>query len=282
MYGSVLQSTSAPWRTCWGGMPWVMSMISASGAIRLMTPWQVPTKSSCRPKSERKVMTTRGSLNAGGCDRGDEAVEIVRLSLADHLDPLGPCFSGGLGADRDRRPGNPKGSVGPRGRGRGQHEEIALRERVRPQRPGAVEDDRVGAELVGEVGPGVLGAGEEDPPGLPRELRDEAFLRRDAGDERRFDPVLAKGRGRAGPDRGDRRELAAAPAGQLARGARTGDDDPVVAGGVDGLRADRLDLDQRAEHGRVPERLDPLRELPGLLGRPRDDDAQAPGSGSHP
>src|SRR5437763_1015081 len=71
-------------------------------------------------------------------------------------------------------------------------------------------------------------------------------------------------------------------AGQLARAARAGDDDPVVAGGVDGLRADRLDLDQRAEHGRVPERLDPLRELPGLLGRPRDDDAQAPGSGSHP
>ena len=36
--------------------PWVMSMISTSGAIFLMTPWQVPTKSSARPKSLRKVM----------------------------------------------------------------------------------------------------------------------------------------------------------------------------------------------------------------------------------
>ena len=57
MYGSVLQSTSEPCSTCWGGIPWVMSMISASGAIRFITPWQVPTKSSWSPKSERNVIT---------------------------------------------------------------------------------------------------------------------------------------------------------------------------------------------------------------------------------
>ena len=42
----VLASTSAPWRTLCGWIPCVMSMISTSGAIRLITPWQVPTKSS--------------------------------------------------------------------------------------------------------------------------------------------------------------------------------------------------------------------------------------------
>ena len=45
-----------------GGIPWVMSMICASGAMRLMTPWHVPTKSSLSPKSLRNVMNTRASL----------------------------------------------------------------------------------------------------------------------------------------------------------------------------------------------------------------------------
>ena len=62
MYGSVFASTSAPWSTCCAGIPCVMSMISVSGAIRLITPWQVPTKSSWSPKSVRKVMNTRGRL----------------------------------------------------------------------------------------------------------------------------------------------------------------------------------------------------------------------------
>ena len=35
-----------PVRTSWRGMPWVMSMTRASGAIRAMTPWHTPTKSS--------------------------------------------------------------------------------------------------------------------------------------------------------------------------------------------------------------------------------------------
>ena len=56
MYGSVFRSTSAPCRTAVGAMPWVMSMISTSGAIRFITPWHVPTKSSATPKSVRKVI----------------------------------------------------------------------------------------------------------------------------------------------------------------------------------------------------------------------------------
>ena len=48
-YGSARRSTSAPERTSWRGMPWVRSMTAAPGAIRAITPWQTPTKSSARP-----------------------------------------------------------------------------------------------------------------------------------------------------------------------------------------------------------------------------------------
>ncbi len=58
----VFASTSAPCRMDVAGIPWVMSMISASGAMRFITPWQVPTKSSFRPKSLRNVMNTSRSV----------------------------------------------------------------------------------------------------------------------------------------------------------------------------------------------------------------------------
>src|SRR5437764_11856682 len=102
MYGSVFASTSAPWRTAWGSMPCVMSRISASGAMRLITPWHVPTKSSRSPKSDRKVMNTGAMLNARGRRDGlDQAVEIVTLGLGDHLQAVLACFTGGLGANRN-------------------------------------------------------------------------------------------------------------------------------------------------------------------------------------
>ena len=67
MYGSVLASMSAPWRIRPGRIPCVTSMISVSGAMRLITPWQVPTKSSCSPKSVRNVMKAgTGRLYATG------------------------------------------------------------------------------------------------------------------------------------------------------------------------------------------------------------------------
>ena len=47
--GSARRRTSAPVRTSWRGMPWVRSMTRASGAIRAITAWQTPTKSSSRP-----------------------------------------------------------------------------------------------------------------------------------------------------------------------------------------------------------------------------------------
>jgi hypothetical protein len=39
----------APRRTSKRGMPWVTSMMRASGAMEAITPWQMPTKSSSTP-----------------------------------------------------------------------------------------------------------------------------------------------------------------------------------------------------------------------------------------
>ena len=59
---SCSRARARPASTTCGGIPCVMSMICASGAIRLITPWQVPTKSSFSPKSLRNVMNTPRSV----------------------------------------------------------------------------------------------------------------------------------------------------------------------------------------------------------------------------
>src|ERR671925_2161685 len=87
-------------------MPWVMSMISASAAIRLITPWQAPTKSSWRPKSERKVINGRLTPEArlSRCrprHRLHETVQIVRRRLLHHLDAGGQGRTRRFGTDRD-------------------------------------------------------------------------------------------------------------------------------------------------------------------------------------
>src|SRR5262249_16245031 len=58
--------------------------IWASGAMRFITPWHVPTKSSLRPKSLKNVMNTRGSLAVGhrrGPGRSDLSLLLVRVEL---------------------------------------------------------------------------------------------------------------------------------------------------------------------------------------------------------
>src|SRR5580765_3728787 len=104
MYGRVLQSTSEPCSTCCGGIPCVMSMICASGAIRLITPWQVPTKSSWRPKSERNEMNTAMKLpRFAHC--GNEAFEVGRRRLRLNSQP------GGLGGGRRLRADGDDGNL---------------------------------------------------------------------------------------------------------------------------------------------------------------------------
>src|SRR5436305_6082770 len=63
-YGIAAASTRAPCPIAWGWMPWVTWITCASGQIRLMTPWQVPAKSSEVPKSDRNV--TKGGAPAAG------------------------------------------------------------------------------------------------------------------------------------------------------------------------------------------------------------------------
>jgi hypothetical protein len=79
----VFARTRAPSRIDCGGMPCVMSMISASGAIRFMTPWHVPTKSSFSPKSLRNVMNTPRSVTPL---RSDEASGVEPRHRAAHLE----------------------------------------------------------------------------------------------------------------------------------------------------------------------------------------------------
>src|SRR5215831_10075785 len=57
------RSRSAPRRTSPGGTPWLRSITRAVGATRATTPWQVPTNSSSRPKSEMKTIARA----TGGC-----------------------------------------------------------------------------------------------------------------------------------------------------------------------------------------------------------------------
>src|SRR6266498_3076110 len=83
-----------------------MSMISTSGAIRFMTPWHVPTKSSRSPKSVRNVMkrtATAREPNPPLRGRGDESGDVPRAGLRANVDPVGARGRGCLRADRDRR-----------------------------------------------------------------------------------------------------------------------------------------------------------------------------------
>jgi hypothetical protein len=115
-----------------------------------------------------------------------------------------------------------------------------------------------------------------------RELRQQAFLRGDLWHERRLDAALGERRRGSGTDRSDRRKRPARTPQHLARRERARHDDPVVALDVELFRPDRLQLDQRAAHDVVPERLEPAGERLELLSRARDDHAQPLRGGSHP
>ena len=62
------------------------------------------------------------------------------------------------------------------------------------------------------------------------------------------------------------------PPPQLARSVDARDDHPVVAGDVDRLAPERLDLDQRTDDRLVAELLEAAHELRFLTARPRDED----------
>src|SRR5918997_7024199 len=101
MYGSVFASTRAPWRMLCGSIPWVMWITSTSGAIRLITPWQVPAKSSSTPKSDRNVITATATSSRGGTeDSSGQPVQVLRLRFGNHGQA---CVTRGCGRDRTDR-----------------------------------------------------------------------------------------------------------------------------------------------------------------------------------
>src|SRR5256885_16120183 len=184
-------------------------MISTSGAIDWITPWQVPTKSSCRPKSLRKVTNMAATLSARREDGLDQTVKIVSTSLFDDSHPGFSRCRGRLGTDRDGRDRDPELPVGPGGRRRGEHDQVALQRLCRTHRPRPVEGDEVSAELVGEQATSILGPGEQDAPVRMRELGEQPLLRGHRRDE--IDLALPGLGGRL-PDRGPPPRVAPAAA----------------------------------------------------------------------
>jgi hypothetical protein len=130
-----------------------------------------------------------------------------------------------LRADGNGRDREPELCVPPRGRRRGEHNEVTFRRLGRPNRPCSVEGDEVGAELVDEQPPGVLGAREENAPGWTRKLRQQALLCRDSRDE--IDLAAPSLGGRL-PDRGHPPRFAFGPAAKLARPGDACQEQPVI------------------------------------------------------
>ena len=224
-------------------MPWVTSMICASGAIRLITPWQVPTKSSWSPKSVRKLTNTRRRLSppAGRRRRASRPPRPPRRPPRAPPRRLGPMLTAGSDAEPTECA---------RRRGGREHHEIAVRERGGSARASGRADE-VGAELSTRDARALRGR-EEDAS-----RRTRAARRADLPGSRRPGPGRRRRRRPRSPRR-SRRPAPACPASAAAApgAVRARDDHPVVAGDVDRIVAERLDLDQRAAHDLVPERLD--------------------------
>src|SRR5215210_83047 len=107
-------------------IPCVMWITSASGASRLITPWQVPAKSSSTPKSERNVITTARTLTRRLGDRREEPSTVVRLGLGYHVDPECRRRRARLRADRDDRRRELERGIRASGRRRGKHDDVRV------------------------------------------------------------------------------------------------------------------------------------------------------------
>ena len=110
---------------------------------------------------------------------------------------------------------------------------------------GAVQRDQLGTELADEHVTGVFGSRVQDAAGRLWKLLGQPFLGRALGDEGRLDAVSPK---RLCGPRADRRD----PAGRALEPPQkrldcvpAGDEDPVVALGLDGRPVDLLDANQR-------------------------------------
>ena len=202
-----------------------MSMICTSGAIRLITPWQVPTKSSCRPKSVRNVTNMPAATASTSPSRSWVRASATTSSPAARAARVvcGPIETAGSGAPsaRTTRAAEPEAST----------TEIAARRRP-ASRLGAVERDEVRVERVDEQRARPFGAGEEHAPGGPRQLASRPSCVETRGT--RSGSIPARGAPPRFPGR-SRRSARSCPSGaaRAARAVRARHDDPVVAARVD-------------------------------------------------
>ena len=195
--GSCSRARARPGARPAGGIPWVMSIICDSGAIRFITPWQTPTKSSWRPKSVRNVMTI-GSIASTRPSRSCVAASARTLTPAARAAAVvcGPIETAGAVA--------PSAAVRLGRRGGGEHDQVGVGREVRPD--AAAVCGRAATKSApsssASSGRALLRAGEEHAARRPRQLREQALLRRDAparGRRRRSASAVA------GADRGDPR-----------------------------------------------------------------------------
>ena len=248
-----------------------MSMICASGAIRLITPWQVPTKSSWRPKSLRKVTNTRRSLSPRAGPRRRASPPRATTStpgLPRGRVVCGPMLTAGMPAPGGRTHAPPT----PMRARRGLPRELAA----------------ASAPASGRAGRSRRRARRRAASARPRRRR-RARARPGAAAPRAAPPASRPPGTRSAPpsasavaraDRSHPRGRPGHPPPQLARAVDARDDHPVVAGDVDRLVPERLDLEQRAVDDLVPERLQPADQLLLLALRPRDDDPHATNASS--
>ena len=92
-----------------------------------------------------------------------------------------------------------------RRRAGGEHDEVADRRLGRPELDRPVEGDEVGVELVDEQAPRPFGRCDEDAPGGPRQLGEQALLGGDRGTRSAASPCSASAAAVAGPIAASRR-----------------------------------------------------------------------------
>ena len=232
-YGSVLASMRAPCRTCSRGMPCDRSMICASGAMPLITPWHVPTKSSWSPKSLRNVTNTALRLTRSRRGARRDRASSPRPPPR-HPPPSpqrvvsGPIETAGTAAPCVRTPVQRRPRRAPPGRRQAARRERArasgraARSPRRARRPAAAAHSPAPAKRTRPAG---RGSSARRPPAWRRRGRDR---------RRRTQPPS---RGRSPPPASG----SSHPPAQLRGAVHARDDDPVVALDLDGLVAEGLD-----------------------------------------
>ncbi len=207
-------------------------------------------------------------------DRIHEPAEVVPLGFGDDADARLARRPARLRADGDRGHVRSESSERTGGRRRREHDEIALR-RHGSQLHRPVQRQEVGAQLVDDGHARSFCGREQHAPGGSRQLREQAFLRRDLRNEIGSDAAPQERGRRPWPDGGDPRRSSTGAVQQLVGAVGARDDHPVVRGQLDLVAPDSVDADQRAEDDLVTKLLDPRSQRLRLAGRTRDDDFHA-------